>query len=159
MSKIGQYEKISSYLNNKQYDRAFRTLYADSALPLDYERIIIPLLESDRCRGNFIAACKVYEATVEEENYLIEKAKKSKRVKLFSEEAKEFKSGYVMGEYAEIVLVTANRRVVCMIHDNRRYYSGRYANRNNRYINHGLLRLVADLTCTKAKYTVERRVK
>lgn len=153
-AQISKIQKINSLIGNKNYRKAFYTIY-DIVIDgnHDFDNIIDPLLASDRCNGDFYHACRVYEDMISAEEAKIETAKKSKKVKDFIANYKNWTSGYAMGERVIIVFKTEHRSQCVTIANNEQYYDGR-GRKFNRNIKHGIARLDVDLTGSRAKYEI-----
>lgn len=153
-AQISKIQKINSLIGNKNYRKAFYTIY-DMVIDSnkDYDNVVDKLLNSDRCKGDFYKACRIYEAIITSEEAKIEAAKKSKRVKDFIAAYENWESGYAMGEKVVIVFKTEHRSQCVTIANNERYYNGR-GNKFNRNIKHGIARLDVDLTGSRARYEI-----
>lgn len=152
--KATELKNVIDSLNKKEYERAFCRFYFGKFITQKKDvDLFNTLIKSDRCGGDFFKACTIYEMTIEMELEKIENAKKSKKVKDFVKEYKEWSSGYSMGEKVHVKYVTEHRTSYETIRDTREVYSGSGKKYNNN-IKYGEILLVVDLTGSKNKYNI-----
>lgn len=152
---IRQFQRAVTCIGNKNYNVAFTTIYGnDYDHQQDYHNIVEPLMQSERCKGNFYAACDIYEKVIAQETAQVVKARQSNKVRQFIHDYKTWSSGYAMGECIKVIYYTTNRKVCDIVADNRKTYEGR-GSKYNRYITYGEAVLIVDMRGKKTKYSME----
>lgn len=119
---------------------------------------VIETLMRERANGNFFTACAIFEAGYSNDKERVEKAKKSKAVRDFVAEYKEWRSGYSMGEEVFVCYDTRNFSFKERIADRKSFYSERSkrAKKYNCNISHGAAWMDVDLKGSRMKTSVSR---
>lgn len=158
MEKMEKIEKIAKkitliekYVMDGNYKQALAEMYGwDLIIYGAIDRKILRLM-NERTDGDFLMACGIFEDAAELEMNRIKKASKSKTVKNFIEEYRNWSSGYSMGETVQVVYKTTMLGYTTQdVTDNRRKYKGIARKYNNR-IAYGAAELIVDLTGPKMK--------
>lgn len=149
-------QQINSFVANKQYRDAFNIMYRDT---LAFRMIegcfeLVNKLMTERTKGNFLHACALFEDSLNSEKYKIDRQRKSAKVREFTEQYKNWHSGYSMGEAVKVVYEGNLIVERDTIKNSKKEYCGK-AKRWNSNIKYGSATLFVDLTGNRAKYRVE----
>lgn len=152
------FERVNTFLKQKEYGKAFHEMYSRPE-EWNYKQLkayynVFETALNGRAEGNFIAACKIVEGTVEQEEKRVANVRKSPKYKLFVKQYGNFSSGYSMGEKVEVKIVTNYNDIHDTISDRRAEYRGN-AKKYNHNIRYGSVLLTVDLTGARAKYRLD----
>lgn len=159
MKKIAEkIEKITSYINNKNYKKAFFEMYCACC---EEEHINLPngwnavsRLMEERTHGHFLSACKILDETAEREQKKYLKVLKSSTVAEFVEKYRNWDSGYSMGETVSVKFVGNIVNCEILFEDRREVYRGTSKKWNNN-IKYGYATLIVDISGSRIKTKTE----